>query len=73
MNFIACVKSRTPPNADIAVAHASNVVAHMGNIAHRVGNEIVILGFVALRGDNAGGFRGHEVILTVRERVRRDA
>ena len=37
-NFIACVKSRKPPNADVAVAHASNLVAHMGNIAHRVGN-----------------------------------
>jgi hypothetical protein len=37
-NFIACVKSRKPPNADIAIAHASNLVAHMGNIAHRVGN-----------------------------------
>ena len=38
-NFIACVKSRKPPNADVAVAHASNLVAHMGNIAHRVGND----------------------------------
>jgi len=37
-NFIACVKSRKAPNADIAVAHASNLIAHMGNIAHRVGN-----------------------------------
>jgi predicted dehydrogenase len=37
-NFIDCVKSRKAPNADIAVAHASNIVAHMGNIAHRAGN-----------------------------------
>lgn len=37
-NFIACVKSRQAPNADLAVAHASNLIAHMGNIAHRVGN-----------------------------------
>ncbi len=37
-NFIACVKSRKAPNADIAVAHASNLIAHMGNVAHRVGN-----------------------------------
>jgi len=37
-NFVACVKSRKQPNADVAVAHASNLVAHMGNIAHRVGN-----------------------------------
>ena len=37
-NFIACVKSRKQPNADISVAHASNLAAHMANIAHRVGN-----------------------------------
>ena len=37
-DFIACVKSRRAPNADIRIAHASNVIAHMGNIAHRVGN-----------------------------------
>jgi len=37
-NFISCVKSRKKPNADIAIAHASNVAAHMGNIAHRIGN-----------------------------------
>ena len=37
-NFIACVKSRKQPNADVAIAHASNLVAHMGNIAHRAGN-----------------------------------
>jgi hypothetical protein len=37
-NFLACVKSRKQPNADIAIAHASNVTAHMGNIAHRIGN-----------------------------------
>lgn len=37
-NFIACVKSRKQPNADVAIAHASNLIAHMGNIAHRAGN-----------------------------------
>jgi len=37
-DFIAAVKSRRKPNADIAIAHASNVIAHMGNIAHRIGN-----------------------------------
>ena len=37
-NFIACVKSRKQPTADIAIAHASNLVAHMGNIAQRAGN-----------------------------------
>ncbi|MFA7173940.1 MAG: Gfo/Idh/MocA family oxidoreductase [Kiritimatiellia bacterium] len=38
LNFITCVKSRKQPNADIAIAHASNLTAHMGNIAHRIGN-----------------------------------
>ena len=38
LNFIECVKNRKQPNADVAIAHASNLVAHMGNIAHRVGN-----------------------------------
>ena len=47
-NFIECVRSRQTPNADISIAHASNVIAHMGNIAHRVGN-------VALRFDAATG------------------
>lgn len=37
-NFIACVKNRKQPTADVAIAHASNLVAHMGNIAHRLGN-----------------------------------
>ena len=37
-NFIECVKSRKMPNADISIAHASNVTAHMANIAYRLGN-----------------------------------
>jgi len=37
-NFVECVKSRKKPNADVSIAHASNVVMHMGNIAHRAGN-----------------------------------
>jgi predicted dehydrogenase len=37
-NFLACVKSRKKPNADISIAHASNITMHMGNLAHRVGN-----------------------------------
>jgi predicted dehydrogenase len=37
-NFLACIKSRKQPTADIGIAHNSNVVMHMGNIAHRVGN-----------------------------------
>ncbi len=37
-NFLACVKSRERPTADIATAHLSNTTMHMGNIAHRAGN-----------------------------------
>ena len=37
-NFIESVKSRKMPNADISIAHASNVTAHMANIAYRLGN-----------------------------------
>jgi hypothetical protein len=47
-DFISCLKSRRQPNADIAIAHASNVMAHMGNIAHRIGN--VALHYDAVRG-----------------------
>ncbi|MHC4503008.1 MAG: Gfo/Idh/MocA family protein [Planctomycetota bacterium] len=47
-NFVECVKSRKKPNADVSVAHASNVVMHMGNIAHRAGN-------VSLRYDSDTG------------------
>ncbi|MCX7885677.1 MAG: Gfo/Idh/MocA family oxidoreductase [Verrucomicrobiae bacterium] len=47
-NFLACIKSRQKPTADIEIAHASNVVMHMANIAHRVGN-------VALRYDAQTG------------------
>jgi predicted dehydrogenase len=51
-NFIACVKSRKAPNADIAVAHASNLIAHMGNIAHRVGNAALTYDAAANAFDN---------------------
>jgi predicted dehydrogenase len=37
-NFLDCVRTREAPNADIAVAHETNVTMHMGNIAHRAGN-----------------------------------
>jgi predicted dehydrogenase len=47
-NFLACIKSRETPTADIAIAHRANVVMHMANIAHRVGN-------VALRYDPKTG------------------
>lgn len=62
-NFLACVKSRKQPNADIAIAHASNVTAHMGNIAHRVGN-------VALRYEN-GTFDNAEASKLIKDTYRK--
>ena len=44
-DFLKCVRSREKPNADISVAHASNVLVHMATISHRMGN--VALGFRA--------------------------
>lgn len=38
-NFVECVKSRKPPNADIEIVHPACTMVHMGNIAHRVGNQ----------------------------------
>ncbi len=37
-NFIACLKSRKRPNADIEKLHPSVTMLHLANIAHRVGN-----------------------------------
>jgi predicted dehydrogenase len=37
-NFLACVRSRQRPSADIAIGHRSVTLVHLGNIAHRVGN-----------------------------------
>jgi predicted dehydrogenase len=36
-NFIDCVRSRKPPNADIEIGHRSSSVALLGNIALRTG------------------------------------
>jgi len=38
-NFIACVKSRKRPNADIDIAHPSVCLLHFANIAYRIGNK----------------------------------
>lgn len=37
-NFVACLKSRERPNADVRTLHPSVCMLHMANIAHRVGN-----------------------------------
>jgi predicted dehydrogenase len=52
-NFLACIKTRKKPTADISIAHASNVVLHMGNIAHRVGNLALSYDAATGRFDNA--------------------
>jgi hypothetical protein len=37
-NFIESIKTRTRPNADIAIGHRTATLVHVGNIACRVGN-----------------------------------
>jgi predicted dehydrogenase len=39
-NFIACVRSREKPAADVAIGHRSTIVPHLGNIAYRTGRKI---------------------------------
>jgi predicted dehydrogenase len=39
-NFLACVKSRQLPVADVAVGHRSATVCHLGNIAVRLGRKL---------------------------------
>lgn len=39
-NFLDCVKSGQPPNADILIGHLTAAVCHLGNIATRVGRTL---------------------------------
>jgi hypothetical protein len=39
-NFIDCVKSRKPPNADIEIGHISTALCHLGNIVARTGRAL---------------------------------
>ena len=39
-NFIECVRSRKPPNADVETGHRSTTVAHLGNIAFKTGRKL---------------------------------
>jgi predicted dehydrogenase len=39
-NFLACVKSRARPNADIEDGHRSATMCHLGNIATRLGRSL---------------------------------
>jgi predicted dehydrogenase len=40
-NFIECVRSRKPPNAEVEIGHRSTTVPHLGNIAYKVGRKLV--------------------------------
>lgn len=39
-DFMACVRSRRKPAADVEIGHRSTIVAHLGNIAYRAGRKI---------------------------------
>jgi hypothetical protein len=39
-NFLACVRSRQKPNAEIAEGHKSVLLCHLANISYRVGHTI---------------------------------
>jgi len=36
-NWIACMRSRKRPNADVEIAHRSSTVCHLANIARELG------------------------------------
>ncbi|MBM3762648.1 MAG: Gfo/Idh/MocA family oxidoreductase [Acidobacteria bacterium] len=40
-NFVACIRNRKAPNADIEIGHASSTLCHLGNIVARTGRAIV--------------------------------
>ncbi|MEW5975897.1 MAG: Gfo/Idh/MocA family oxidoreductase [Acidobacteriota bacterium] len=39
-NFLECVKSRRPPNADVEIGRLSTMICHLGNISHHLGRDI---------------------------------
>jgi predicted dehydrogenase len=41
-NFIDCIRTRRPPNADIEQGHLSACLVHFGNIATRTGNQRLV-------------------------------
>ena len=42
-NFIACVKSRELPTADIEIGHRSTLLAHYGTISYRLGGQKLVI------------------------------
>jgi len=41
-NFIACIRTRQRPSADIEQGHASACLVHLGNVAYRTGNQRLV-------------------------------
>ena len=39
-NFIACVRSRAKPNADVETGHRATLIGHLGNIAFKTGHKL---------------------------------
>jgi len=39
-NFLACIKSRKRPDADVELGRLSTTICHLGNIATRLGRDV---------------------------------
>ena len=39
-NWIACLRSRKRPNADVEIAHRSSTICHLANIARELGRRL---------------------------------
>ena len=39
-NFLACVKSRKRPNADVEIGRLSTMLCHLGNISYKLGRDV---------------------------------
>ena len=39
-NFLACVKSRQRPNADVEIGRLSTMLCHLGNVSHKLGRDV---------------------------------
>ncbi|NWG13483.1 MAG: Gfo/Idh/MocA family oxidoreductase [Acidobacteria bacterium] len=40
-DFLACIKSRRQPNADVEIGRLSTTLCHLGNISHRLGRDVI--------------------------------
>ncbi|MGC9327719.1 MAG: Gfo/Idh/MocA family protein, partial [Candidatus Hinthialibacter sp.] len=39
-NFLECIQSRRPPNADVELGRLSTTICHLGNISHHLGRDV---------------------------------